>query len=107
MAALSARDTCLFSCVVQAFVNLVSRNIDLLEQSVTNAEKTLDPSALQKMFKVLPGLVCSASMFNNVHFINFLLKAKDQQNNQHALELATPRYIFNVRLFPANVYQQP
>ena len=59
VAALSARDTVLISCTVQAFVNLVSKNVDVLEESVTNAEKTLDPSALQKMFKVLPGLVCS------------------------------------------------
>lgn len=41
---------------IEAFVNLVSKNLDAVEESVTSAEKALDPSTLQKVFQVLPGL---------------------------------------------------
>ena len=47
-----------FKNCVQAFLAAVSKNMDALEDSVTLAEKELDPNALQKMFKTLPLLVC-------------------------------------------------
>ena len=61
------------SFIVQAFVNLVSKNLDLLEESVTSAEKTLDPSTLQKVFKVLPGLV-RQTMYDWLLFIFIIHK---------------------------------
>ena len=34
----------------QAFVNVVGRSVDQLEETISNAEKELDPSKLRKMF---------------------------------------------------------
>lgn len=40
----------------QAFLSVVSKNVDQLEESISKAEKELDPSKLRKVFSTLPGL---------------------------------------------------
>jgi hypothetical protein len=42
---------------VQAFLGVVGRNVDQLEESMSKAEKELDPNKLRKVFSALPGLV--------------------------------------------------
>ena len=45
---------------LQAFLGVVGRNVDQLEESMSKAEKELDPNKLRKVFSALPGLVSSA-----------------------------------------------
>ena len=41
----------------QAFLSVVDRNVDQLEETMSKAEKELDPNKLRKVFSALPGLV--------------------------------------------------
>lgn len=43
--------------LLQAFVNTVTRQLDQLEQVVSDAEKELQPSTIRKVFSALPGMV--------------------------------------------------
>ena len=49
----------MYTCtlILQAFLGVVSRNVDVLEECVSKAEKELDPSKLRKVFSSLPKLV--------------------------------------------------
>ena len=41
---------------IQAFVFLVSRRVDALEEYVSKTERSMDPGKLRKMFTSLPGV---------------------------------------------------
>ena len=43
--------------VDQAFLGVVSTSVDQLEESISQAERELDPSKLRKVFSALPKLV--------------------------------------------------
>ena len=43
--------------LLQAFLSVVGKNVDQLEESMSKAEKELDPNKLRKVFSALPGLV--------------------------------------------------
>ena len=45
------------SLVHQAFLGVVSESVDQLDESISRAEKELDPSKIRKVFSVLPKLV--------------------------------------------------
>ena len=44
----------ILSACVQAFLGIVSRNVDLMEGAVSQAEKDLEPSKIRKVFSSLP-----------------------------------------------------
>ena len=46
-----------YCSLLQAFLGVVGRNVDQLEESMSKAEKELDPNKLRKVFSALPGLV--------------------------------------------------
>jgi len=47
---------------VEAFLGVVSESVDQLDESISRAEKELDPSKIRKVFSVLPKLVCCLSV---------------------------------------------
>ena len=50
------------SLVNQAFLGVVSESVEQLEESISRAEKELDPSKIRKVFSVLPKLVGFSSV---------------------------------------------
>lgn len=54
---------CFFVLLIQALVNVVNSSVDVLEQTVSKAEKDLEPSTLRKVMSVIPGMVSSAVKF--------------------------------------------
>ena len=59
---------------LQAFLGVVGRNVDQLEESMSKAEKELDPNKLRKVFSALPGLVNAKYNYDTDYTCNGLLQ---------------------------------
>ncbi len=49
---------------MQAFIAMVTSQIDMLEDTITRAEKELGPNKIRNVFSILPGVVCFGLVFN-------------------------------------------
>jgi len=56
----------MFCYNTQAFLFLVSRRVDALEECVSKTERSMDPGKLRKMFTSLPG-VFSVSVYKFIY----------------------------------------
>ena len=60
----------------QAFLGVVSTSVDQLEESISQAERELDPSKLRKVFSALPKLVGHPNSYESTFCIVFGLSGK-------------------------------
>ena len=55
---------------MQAFVFLVSRRVDALEECVSKTERSMDPGKLRKMFTSLPGVFSVSVLIQKCYLLN-------------------------------------
>jgi len=55
---------------MQAFVFLVSRRVDALEECVSKTERSMDPGKLRKMFTSLPGVFSVSVLIQKCYLLS-------------------------------------